>query len=297
MPLGDDSPAGSLEKSSLRQLFARSFVRGTRATAVPAMNLLSAGALSAKKGAGGLLRGLNTAIRGKGDAEAAAPAAPDATEGAFNAASRQYEPDLFSEIRDVWVQRHMQSRVSEYTERKPLCVCVNSWNVAAKRPPAGLAEWLQLQRGADVYAVGLQEVVELSAQNLAAGASGQLSAAAAAWEARIDQEISEACGDETYTKVACRQLMGLLLLVYVRTEHLPHCRPTRTAALGTGLLGAGNKGAVAVSLRLHSSSIAFVCAHLASGRGNAETRNLEAAQLHTARHVFPPADPNPNPKP
>jgi len=220
------------------------------------MNLLSAGAHSAKKGAGGLLRGLNTAIRGKGDAEcsqqAPHPAAPDTTEAAFDAASRQYEPDLFSEIRDGWVQRHMESRVSEYTERKPLCVCVNSWNVAAKRPPAGLAEWLQLQRGADVYAVGLQEVVELSAQNLAAGASGKLSADAAAWEALIDQELSQACGDEAYTKVACRQLMGLLLLVYVRTEHLPHCRPTRTAALGTGLLGAGNKGAVAASLRLHS---------------------------------------------
>ena len=115
------------------------------------MNLLSAGAHSAKKGAGGLLRGLNTAIRGKGDAEcsqqAPHPAAPDTTEAAFDAASRQYEPDLFSEIRDGWVQRHMESRVSEYTERKPLCVCVNSWNVAAKRPPAGLAEWLQLQRG------------------------------------------------------------------------------------------------------------------------------------------------------
>ena len=52
--------------------------------------------------------------------------------------------------------------------------------------------------------------------------------------------------------MACRQLMGLLLLVYVRSAHLPHCRPTRTAALGTGLLGAGNKGAVAASLRLHS---------------------------------------------
>ena len=183
------------------------------------MNLLSAGAHSAKKGAGGLLRVLNTAIRGKGDAECSQqpphPAAPDTAEAAFNAASRQYEPDLFSEIRDGWVQRHMESRVSEYTERKPLCVCVNSWNVAAKRPlqagyppgpPAGLGEWLQLQRGADVYAVGLQEVVELSAQNLAAGASGKLSADAAAWEALIDQELSDACGDETYTKVACRQL-------------------------------------------------------------------------------------------
>lgn len=178
------------------------------------MNLLSAGAHSAKKGAGGLLRGLNTAIRGKGDAECSQPphpAAPDTTESAFNAASRQYEPGLFSEIRDGWVQRHMESRVSEYTERKPLCVCVNSWNVAAKRPPARLAEWLQLQRGADVYAVGLQEVVELSAQNLAAGASGKLSADAAAWEALIDQELSEACGDKTYTKVPQAETLTLTL--------------------------------------------------------------------------------------
>ena len=51
------------------------------ATSAAAMNLLSAGAHSAKKGAGGLLRGLNTAIRGKGDAECSQQAPPPAAPG------------------------------------------------------------------------------------------------------------------------------------------------------------------------------------------------------------------------
>ena len=238
-----------------------------------------------KKTAGGLLRGLNSAVRGgKEAAEPQAPAEGQA-EGAFNAANQQYDPGLFSEIRDGWVRRAMAGRVPEYTERKPWSVCVCSWNVAGKKPPAELGEWLQLSRGAHVYAVGLQEVVELTAQNLTAGTNGQLSAGAAAWEARIDQEVQATCGNDAYTKVASRQLVGLLLLVYVRTEQLPHCRPTRTAALGTGMLGVGNKGAVAASLRLHSSSICLVCAHLSSGHSATETRNLECAALH-ARLAF-----------
>ena len=38
------------------------------------------------------------------------------------AASQQYDPALFSNIREQWVSRHMASRVDDYTARNPINV-------------------------------------------------------------------------------------------------------------------------------------------------------------------------------
>ena len=81
-------------------------------------------------------------------------------------------------------------------------------------------------------------------------------------------------------------MMGILLLVWVREGLLPHVGPARVSAVGTGLLGLmGNKGAVACSLRIHSTSLCLVCAHLASGSSATDARNLEYHQL-TQRIAF-----------
>ena len=57
------------------------------------------------------------------------------------------------------------------------------------------------------------------------------------------------------------------------------CAP-RLSSVGTGLLGImGNKGAVAASLAIHSTSLCVVCAHLASGSSAVDARNLEYAVL------------------
>ena len=41
----------------------------------------------------------------------------------------------------------------------------------------------------------------------------------------------------------------------------------------------GNKGAVAASLRVHSSTVCIVCSHLASGSSAVDARNVEYSQL------------------
>ena len=83
----------------------------------------------------------------------------DEDEGAFNAASQQYDPAVFKNIRDGWVSKLMATRVDDYTSRQPLLVAVSSWNVAAKKPSAalpGLCEWLQLSTDPHMIVVGLQ---------------------------------------------------------------------------------------------------------------------------------------------
>ena len=198
------------------------------------------------------------------------------------AASQQYDPALFSNIREQWVSRHMASRVADYTARNPINVVAACWNVAAKPPPdESIGDWLRCASRPDVVAVGLQEAVDLNATNIAAGAaSAETGAAVSAWEARVTAELDEWHGRGAYTQLACRQLVGLALFVYVRREIVHHTSAARVAAAGTGLLGVmGNKGAVAVSLRVHSSTLCFVTCHLAHGGGAAEARNADYRTL------------------
>ena len=89
-----------------------------------------------------------------------------------------------------------------------------------------------------------------------------------------------ASGGGGFVQIICRQMMGIVLLVYVRERLRAACSAPQTCCVGTGLLGLmGNKGAVAASFRLHNSSICLVCAHLASGASAIDARNLEYSQL------------------
>ena len=176
----------------------------------------------------------------------------DASDGAFNPAGAAYDPALFSTIREGWVRRHMALRRGDYTRPQPLSLTAASWNVAGKKPPppSELRRWIEPARdGCDLLAIGLQEAVELVAANIGAGASGPLSGNAAAWEAAITAEVcagadggdagGRADGSSTYSLLCSRQMMGVVLLLYAKSE-LRRARavsPPRLVSVGTGLLG------------------------------------------------------------
>ena len=275
-----------------------------------------------------LKKGLFSRFRGRqkgaGDRDDEEEPEPD---GAFNAAKHAYEPELFKEIRDGWVKRHMQARLADYVSQEPFKVGVLTYNVAGKKPPSASAMSALLDPIANdcsLLVVGLQESVELTAQNVGAGASGPLSGGAVAWEAAITRAVREAPAEGAgswpaesppppqraagadggpaaadtlsagttsarFSQLVSRQMMGLVLLVYAREWLRPACGPVRVTSVGTGLLGLmGNKGAVAASLRIHSSTLCLVCSHLASGSSAVDARNLEYAQL-LQRIAFPTA--------
>jgi phosphatidylinositol-bisphosphatase len=157
------------------------------------------------------------------------------------------------------------------TAPEPLQVVVASWNVGCTQPPPeSLAVWLETACGADVYAVALQEVVDLNSpiSYCSCHGAGGLSKEAAAWEERISAELS------SHERMACRQLGGMVLLVYVSTALAPFVSADVQAA-GTGPLGFGNKGAIAATLLLKGSSLTFLCCHLAAGKKGPHKRNAE----------------------
>ena len=212
---------------------------------------------------------------------------PEETEsgGAFNAAEREYDPSLFGEIRDSWVRRHMVARENDYIVRKPLSIRVFTWNVAGKKPPSDLERTIKVHlkpliSDCSVFAIGLQEAVKLNAENVGKGNDGPLEGSAILWESALSSALHSVTYNGAFRQLVCRQMMGIVLLVYVREELASACGTPRVCAVGTGLLGLmGNKGAVAASLRVHSSNVCFVCAHMASGSNATEARNLEYAQL------------------
>lgn len=201
------------------------------------INNLSAKSAAKIKDLKGKASGLLGALRGKKGGHIESDETEEAAD-AFNAAGEEYEPTLFAEIREGWVRRHMVTRVADYTSYEPLKISVLTWNVAAKKPPptADLAALLAPIAGrCSIFAIGLQESVELSAHNVGAGADGRLAGTALQWEAAISAVACGGAGHE-FHQVVCRQMMGILLLVYVHRDLRSACSTPRTCSVGTGLL-------------------------------------------------------------
>ena len=77
-----------------------------------------------------------------------------------------------------------------------------------------------------------------------------------------------------FTRLACKQLVGVYITVWVTQEAAAHVRDVRVATVSTGFnlgVGAlqvatlGNKGGAAVWMRMYNTPALFVCSHLSAG--------------------------------
>lgn len=66
-------------------------------------------------------------------------------------------------------------------------------------------------------------------------------------------------------------------------------RGARSKCAGCGILGFGNKGAVSISVFVHSDTICFVCSHLAAGQKEVQRRNNDEGEIrrNTVFRPFP----------
>ncbi|KAM3399871.1 hypothetical protein ACQJBY_004999 [Aegilops geniculata] len=92
-----------------------------------------------------------------------------------------------------------------------------------------------------------------------------------------------------YRLAASKQMVGIFLCVWVRVDVMPRVTGLRVSCVGRGIMGyMGNKGSISISLTLQGSSAAaastslcFVCTHLASGEkdGDEVRRNCDVAEI------------------
>jgi phosphatidylinositol-bisphosphatase len=134
----------------------------------------------------------------------------------------------------------------------------------------------------DVVAVGLQEVVPLTANALTVK---EASPESRAWLEALSAAIG---APDNYSVLVSRQYVGIYVFVAARRELVDSSviREAQCKAIGCGILGQfGNKGAVCVRLAVYNASVCFVCAHLAAGEEQTSRRNADMLEI-SKRLVF-----------
>ena len=85
-----------------------------------------------------------------------------------------------------------------------------------------------------------------------------------------------------YQLIASEQLVGIVLLLFVRDDLCPATSEVSLSTVKTGIGGiSGNKGAVAVRLKLWTTPLNFCVMHLAAHQHNIEERNGNFRDIKT----------------
>ncbi|KAF5835728.1 Endonuclease/exonuclease/phosphatase [Dunaliella salina] len=169
-----------------------------------------------------------------------------------------------------------------------LRVVAGTWNVNSTRPsPRSLYDWLgcHADEGVDLVCVGLQEV-EIGTSSVATDAVRNIINRAALEKGNAnaqwwsEQLLSALGGPEMFTRVALRQMSGILMITFCRNALVPHVGEVATSSVACGLLGvAGNKGAAAISLSLYRRRLIFLSSHFAAHLEKLEERNADYTKI------------------
>lgn len=110
-------------------------------------------------------------------------------------------------------------------------------------------------------------------------------------EAELQQnELSKKSRDkQRYNRVASKQMVGIFITVWVRSELRRHIHDLQVSSVACGILGRlGNKGSVSVRMSLHQTTFCLICTHLAPGEkeGDELRRNFDVLEIIKRTH-FP----------
>ncbi|KAF2201845.1 hypothetical protein GQ43DRAFT_462844 [Delitschia confertaspora ATCC 74209] len=188
---------------------------------------------------------------------------------------------LYDPIND-YVVTELSKRSAEFTEQEVIQILVGTFNLNGKTHGLNedLSPWLcpdvdPSQQCPEIVAVGFQEIVDLSPQQIMSTDP----APRQAWEAAVKKTLdanAKRHGKEEYVLLRGGQLVGASLSIFVRAGILKSIKNVEGSLKKTGMSGmAGNKGAVAIRMEFANTSICFVTAHLAAGFANYEERNRD----------------------
>ncbi|MCL7051573.1 hypothetical protein MKW94_025494 [Papaver nudicaule] len=85
-----------------------------------------------------------------------------------------------------------------------------------------------------------------------------------------------------YSLAASKQMVGIFLCVWVRTDLNQYVSNLKVSCVGRGIMGyLGNKGSVSISMTLHQTTFCFVSTHLTSGEkeGDEIRRNSDVTEI------------------
>lgn len=184
----------------------------------------------------------------------------------------------------------LAERESQYMTTEELRIFCGTFNVNGKHPDEDLRPWFFLnQDPVDIYAIGFQEVVELSTTSYML--QSDWAERELRWIQVIDNELCN-CTEESfnlkaflrkskrppkYRRVVKYRMFGLLLLIYVSDRLNAECiSEIFTSEVPTGIMDTlGNKGSIGISFKVNETRLCFVCSHFASDTDKLQKRNSD----------------------
>ncbi|KAG5517864.1 hypothetical protein PMAC_000318 [Pneumocystis sp. 'macacae'] len=122
----------------------------------------------------------------------------------------------------------------------------------------------------DLVVIGFQEIIELTPQQIISVDSYNRKI----WESDLYEVLNR--DKNEYVLLRSAQLVGSVLMIFVKEASVPFIKNVEGAIKKTGLKGiSGNKGAVAIRMDYGNTQICFVTAHFAAGRFNYDERNRD----------------------
>ncbi|XP_019053785.1 PREDICTED: type IV inositol polyphosphate 5-phosphatase 3 isoform X2 [Nelumbo nucifera] len=87
----------------------------------------------------------------------------------------KFEPNGTSDTLPRLRRRNSETLRAQYIQTKEIRICVGTWNVGGKLPSDDLdiKDWLDMDQPADIYVLGLQEIVPLNAGNIFGAEDGR----------------------------------------------------------------------------------------------------------------------------
>ncbi|WFC99862.1 phosphoinositide 5-phosphatase [Malassezia yamatoensis] len=172
------------------------------------------------------------------------------------------------------VHDQLETRRMEYTHTENWRMFLGTYNVCAQAAQR-LDPWLQHAKGADIIAIGLQEIVPLTAQQMLTSSAAE---PMQHWERMILHALRNE--DDSYVVLRCELLFATSLIVLVKDSMLKHVHNVEATTKKTGFRGmSGNKGGVAIRMDVHDTGVCFVGSHLAAGNTNVDERNNDFGSI------------------
>ena len=109
------------------------------------------------------------------------------------------------------------------------------------------------------YCIGLEETIELNPKNILMKPTNK----AEIWEERISLELQK---KYNYYLICQEQLVGILLLFYVKSSEIKYMRNTKIGKLKSGFMGCGNKGCCFLNFEYKGKRFGFCSCHLPAGQ-------------------------------
>ncbi|KAF3987302.1 hypothetical protein FT663_04507 [Candidozyma haemuli var. vulneris] len=165
------------------------------------------------------------------------------------------------------VHEKLQQNSSAFTTYKNINMFVGTFNVSAASHPIreSLEEWLFPSANSkipapEIYAIGLQELIELNAGSFLTSDSSK----PAAWGEFLAKQLSSK--GEDYYLLRTEAIASMSMYLFVRRDQVQQVTQVSGSSKKTGLGGmTANKGACAVRFEFGSTSFALITSHLAAG--------------------------------